>query len=534
MADDSRFAAAAREGMGEGEGATGMRSTITRCLMPVGGMMFGLWALALCPGPALAQAIPATLEQALVAAYETNPQLLQERANLRSVDENVPKALSGWRPTVVLNGSAGYTGENYRSPSSVPPPFGPANIFTNYSRETAVGEATLTQPIFEGGKTRNTVFQAENQVRAERATLIATEGTVFSNVVSAYVGVIENRALVAVNENNVQVLQEQLQSVQDRFRVGELTQTDVAQSQAGLALGQSQLETAEGNLQTALATYLQQVGAPAPAKLADPQPLVLPVNAEQTADQMAAENNPTVVSALFDLAAAKNAVSIAFSALMPTVNVQASTFVQSNAQIPDTRYTGWAVTANLAVPLYQGGEEYATIRQAKQTQDTAVQTLDYDRRSAVQAASQAWETLVAAQAAIASSKAAVRANRIALQGTEREAIVGTATTLDVLQVQQNLLTSETTLVQNLASLVTASYGVAQAIGRLTARDLGLPVPYYNEDAYYNSVRDALFGTGGPADTGGPAEATGGAPAGDPVSRTPMPTALPIPPTPPQP
>lgn len=501
-----------------------MRGTIVRCVrsqgsrplsgtVPVGlvlGLALGL-PLGLSPTPGHAQAsasanasapaIPTTLGQALVAAYDTNPQLLEERANLRSVDEGVPKALSGWRPTVVLNGSTGYTGENQRTQVG-PTLFGPGGTLnTDLNRDTATAEATLTQPIFQGGKTRASVFQAKNLVRAERAALIATEESVFDDVISAYVGVIENRALVAVNQNNVAVLQEQLQSTQDRFRVGELTQTDVAQAEAGLAQGQSELETAKGNLQTALATYVQVVGEPAANKLADPQPLVLPVNSEQAANQAASANNPTVINALFELAAAKNGVDLAFSALMPTVNVQASTFYQANPQLPDNQYTGWSVTANLAVPLYQGGGEYASVRQAKQDQDKAVQALDVARRSAVQSASQAWETLVAAQAAIVSSRAAVRANRIALEGTEREAIVGTATTLDVLQVQQNLLTAETTLVQNLASLVTASYGVAQAIGRLTARDLKLPVPYYNEDAYYNSVRDALFGTGGPADTG---------------------------------
>ncbi len=479
-----------------------MRSTIVRCARPPGlavGIAVGL-AVAIGPRLAQAQAIPTTLEQALMAAYDTNPQLLAERANLRAVDEGVPKALGGWRPTVELNGSGGYSAEN-ESTQAGPTLFGPGGTTTtDLNRDTFTAEASVTQPIFQGGKTRASVFQAENLVRAERAQLVATEEAVFDSVISAYVGVIENQALVAVNQSNVSVLQEQLQSTQDRFRVGELTQTDVAQSEAGLAQGQSELETAKGNLQTALATYVQQVGEPA-GKLSDPQPLVLPVNSETAADTLAAANNPTVINALFNLAASKNGVSLAFSALMPTVNVQASTFVQNNPQNPDTHFTGWAVTANLAVPLYQGGGEYATVRQAKQDQDRAVQTLDYARRSAVQSASQAWETLVASQAAITSSRSAVRANRIALEGTEREAIVGTATTLDVLQVQQNLLTSETTLVQNLASMVTASYGVAQAIGRLSARDLRLPVPYYDEDAYYNSVRDVLFGTGGPADPG---------------------------------
>ncbi|MDA8048859.1 MAG: TolC family outer membrane protein [Rhodospirillales bacterium] len=472
---------------------------ILRC-----GTVFGL-ALALGARAALAQ--PATLDQALIAAYNTNPQILAERANLRAVNEGVPKALSGWRPTVVLSGSAGYSSGTERTVAA-PTFFSPGGPqYSDISRDTLTEQATVTQPIFQGGKTRASVFQARNLVRAERAQLIATEESVFTSVVSAYVSVIENRQLVAVNETNVTVLQQQLQSSEDRFRVGELTQTDVAQAQAALAQGQAQLETARGNLATALATYVQVVGQPAAAALSPPQPLVLPVKSAAAADAEAAANNPSVVNALFNVAAAKNAVNIAFAALMPSVSVQFNAFRQDNPTLPDTRLTGWAATADLSVPLYQGGGEYATVRQAKQEQDKAVQTLDNARRAAVQQASQAWQTLIAAEAAIISSHAAVAANRIALEGTEREAIVGTATTLDVLTVQQNLLTAETTLVQNLASLITASYGVAAAIGRLTARDLKLPVPYYDENAYYRSVRNALFGVGGPAETGNP---TGGA------------------------
>ncbi|MGH7121558.1 MAG: TolC family outer membrane protein [Acetobacteraceae bacterium] len=476
------------------------------------GLLFGaLWVL----GIPAANAQPATLDQALVAAYETNPQLRAERANLNAVAEGVPKALSGWRPTVVLSGSAGYT-EGTQRQLVAPTPITPGGpVFANLDRDTAAGQATITQPIFQGGKTRAGVNQARNLLRAERAQLIATEESVFASVVTAYTSVIENRALVAVNENNVTVLNEQLQSAEDRFRVGELTQTDVAQSQAALALGQSQLETAKGNLETALATYLQVVGHPAAAKLANPQPLALPVHSAGAADAEAAANNPTVINALFNVAAAKNGVNVAFSALMPTVSVQGTAFQETNPQFPDSRLGGWAATVDLSVPLYQGGAEYATVRQAKQDQDRAVQTLDGARRTAVQQASQAWQTLIATQAAIVSARAAVKANRISLEGTEREAIVGTATTLDVLTVQQNLLTSETTLVQNLASLITASYDVAAAIGRLTARDLRLPVPYYDENAYYRSVRNAWIGVGGPA-----------------VTNDTTPEGLPLPPVPP--
>ncbi len=468
--------------------------------------MFGLPA---------ASAQPTTLDQALVAAYQTNPELLGERANLNAVAEGVPKALSGWRPTVVLSGSAGYTTATERT-LAAPTLFSPSGPqFSDLDRDTATGQATLTQPIFEGGKTRNSVFQAQNLLRAERAQLIATEQQVFGSVALAYVGVIENRALVAVNQSNVTVLQEQLRSSEDRFRVGELTQTDVAQAQAALALGQSQLETAKGNLETALATYLQVVGQPAAARLANPQPLLLPVHSAPAADAAAAANNPTVINALFNVAAAKNAVNVAFGSLMPSVSLQANAFQETNPLQPNSRLGGWSVTADLSVPLYQGGSEYASVRQAKQEQDKAVATLDNARRTAVQQASQAWQTLVAAEAAIASSKAAVSANRIALEGTERQAIVGTATTLDVLTVQQNLLNSETTLVQNLASFITASYGVAAAIGRLTAKDLKLPVSYYDENAYYRSVRSAWVGVGGPA-----------------LTNDTTPEGLPLPPAPP--
>ncbi len=480
---------------------------VLRCGLAFGAVLaFGIPA---------AGAQPVTLDQALVAAYQTNPQLLAERANLNSVAEGVPKALSGWRPTVVLSGSLGYTAGSQRTLNS-PPPFSPGGVLiTDLNRDTMAGQATVTQPIFQGGKTRASYNQAQNLLRAERAQLIATEESVFGSVVSAYVGVIENRALVAVNQSNVTVLQQQLESSEDRFRVGELTQTDVAQAQAALALGQSQLETAKGNLETALATYLQTIGQAAADKLANPQPLALPVNSADAADAAAAANNPTVINALFNVAAAKNGVDIAFSALMPTVNVQGTAFQETNPTLPDSRLGGWAATVNLTVPLYQGGGEYATVRQAKQNQDKAVQTLDNARRAAVQEASQAWQTLIAAQAAIVSARAAVAANRIALEGTEREAIVGTATTLDVLTVQQNLLNSATTLVQNLASLITASYDVASAIGRLTARDLKLPVPYYDENAYYRSVRDAWIGVGGPA-----------------LTNDTTPEGLPLPPAPP--
>jgi len=202
-----------------------------------------------------------------------------------------------------------------------------------------------------------------------------------------------------------------------------------------------------------------------------------------------------VISAQFNQDAAKDAIDVAFAQLLPTVTLQGQVFQQNNASSWATQSNGYQVTANLAVPLYQGGVEYAGVRQARQLAEQAERQVDDARRTAVQNAVQAWETLVAARAAADSTRSQIRANEIALEGVEREAIVGSRTTLDVLNAQQLLLTSRTTLVQNLAQLVNASYAVAAAIGRLTARDMHLPVPLYDETAYYKAVKEKWGGLG---------------------------------------
>jgi len=215
---------------------------------------------------------------------------------------------------------------------------------------------------------------------------------------------------------------------------------------------------------------------------------------------MAGANNPTVIAALFNDATAKNAIDVAFAGLMPQLSVQGQVFQSQNQTLRNSSSNGYQVVASVSVPIYQGGAEYSAVRQARQSEQQAAKLVDDSRRTAVQNAVQAWETLVAARASAASTREAIAANSVALDGVEREAIVGSRTTLDVLNAQQALLNSQTTLVQNLASVVTASYTVAQAIGRLTARDLALPVPLYDETAYYNAVRNKWFGTGDAAVT----------------------------------
>ena len=459
------------------------------------------------PGVKLAQASPAaarpstppvptsgaprTLAEALAATYSNQPALQAERAKLRATDENVPSALAGWRPTVVLAGTAGYGDGLTRSFSFATQPG--RYIKTPSQREIGTAQATVTQNLYNGGKTQGNVNRAKNQVMAERATLIAQEQTSFNNAVSAYVGVIQAKQVLELQTNNEQVLAKQLQATNDRFRVGEITRTDVAQAEAALAGARATREPAVGTLKTSRGTFQQIIGVFPPDDLIPPQPLNLPVSSEQEASALASTNNPNVITAMFNDAAAKDAIDVAFAALLPQISLQGQTFQQNNSGASKSESNGYAVTAQLSVPLYQGGQEYAAVRQAKQAQQQTQRLIEDARRTAVQNAVQAWDTLQAAKAAADSTRAQIRANEIALEGVEREAIVGSRTTLDVLNATQLLLTSRTTLVQNLSQVITASYSVAVAIGRLTARDLHLPVPLYDETAYYQAVKDRWAG-----------------------------------------
>jgi outer membrane protein len=439
--------------------------------------------------------VPHTLAEALGIAYETNPQLTGERAHVRSVDENVPTALAGWRPTVSVTGFYGYGAGKYEE-SQAATIFSPATELTIKNNRVESSEtATVTEYLYRGGRTTSSTHEAVNSVYAERARLLAEEETVFSDTVNAYVGVVEDIQLLALDRANEQVLGDELRAIGDRFRVGELTRTDVAQAQAALAAAIATRQTAEGTLQTARATFVRQVGVMPPNDLADPQPLRLPVKSETEASDLAAQNNPTVIAALFNEAQLRDAVDVAFAALAPNVSVQGTALNTQGASLARNNTYGGQLLLNFTVPIYQGGAEYAAIRQARQNYLQAVRQTEDARRAAREQAVQAWDTLVAARASIASSRIAVRSSEIALEGVEREALVGSATTQDVLIQQQNVLSAQITLAQNVTSVVTASYGVISAIGRLTARDLALNVPLYDETAYYKAVRDRLWGTG---------------------------------------
>ena len=448
----------------------------------------GMLSAAAAMLPAGVSAQGRTLQDALGAAYSNNPSLQAARAQLRATDEAVPTALAGWRPQVVLSGSAGSAfGDQVTGTVG-------REITTKQGRAVVTGTGTVTQPLYRGGRTTAGTNRAENQVMAQRARLIAAEEQLFSDTVQAFVTVISNSQLLALNTNNEQVLQRQLQATNDRFRVGEITRTDVAQAEAALAGAAATRQTAEGNLQTARANFQRLVGE-LPDRLTEPQPLKLPTRTLEEAKALAGANNATVIANLFQNAADKDNFDLQYSALLPNVSLQGSgTYAQNSAQ-KNVTSQGGQILATLSVPIYQGGAEYAAIRQARQTEQQSRKLIDDARRTAIQQTISQWETYQAARSTIDSTRTQIRSNQIALEGTQREAIVGSRTTLDVLNAEQTLLNSRTTLVQNLANLVTASYQVSAAVGRLTARDLALPVPYYDEAAYYNAVRNRWIGTG---------------------------------------
>jgi outer membrane protein len=306
------------------------------------------------------------------------------------------------------------------------------------------------------------------------------------------VNVIRDQELLALNINNEQVLTEQLRATNERFRVGEITRTDVAQAESRLALARFQRAEAEGNLQVSRATFRRLIGA-VPERLVAPQPLRPPVNSAQEAAQLAAVNNPNVVFALFDEAAARDNINIQLAALYPQLSVQGQAFRNGASLQAGQLVQGTQAIINLTLPLYQGGAEYSLVRQARQDAIRLRSVVDDTRRTVVQTATQAWEQLQTARAQVESARAQIRAAAIALDGVQREAIVGSRTTLDVLNAEQELLTARTNLVRALATLVDQSYRLAASVGRLTAQDLGLPVEVYDMRAYYNEVRNRWFG-----------------------------------------
>jgi outer membrane protein len=446
--------------------------------------------LTACTGPTATLAD--TIEAALVRAYQNNPQLNAQRAAVRATDENVPQALSGYRPRVALTGSVGY---QYRDSSFNQGGSPTATVRTEVHGANPPRSAGLTvsQTLYNGNVTANKTRAAESQVSGAREALRVLEQTVLLSAATIYMDYLRDAVIVEVQRSNVRVLEETLKQTRDRFFNGEVTRTDVAQSEAQLAAGKTQLLAAEANLVTTRANFRRIIGnepeALAPGSPVDRfMPATLP-----GAVELSLIENPNVTAAMYGIDVNFLQVKVNEGALLPTVTMQASVQQSYEQSLQTYRSFGASAIAQLSVPIYQGGAEYSLIRQSKET--LAQQRLNLEQtRDQVRANTiAAWGQLVASKAQVASARAQVTAARLALDGVREEAKAGYRTTLDVLNAQQALVNARIALITAQHDRVAASYGVLNSVGRLSPRVLNLATTVHDPSVHYQEVRDSWFG-----------------------------------------
>ncbi len=442
--------------------------------------MFGALAVGLiAPHPSAAQ----SLIETLATTYNSNPDLLAGRATLRQTDETLAQAVANWRPRINLN-------LEYNKIE--------ADSFTRLRNPTYLelnGKTTLltvTQPLFRGGKTVADTKAAKANIQAQRALLSDTEQTVLLNAVTSYADLLRDIGIVEVRKSNVRVLTEQLTATRERFRVGELTITDVAQAEARREQSVADLVLAEATVRIDEAAYQRTVGQ-RPTQLGE-LPLVGAIpGSEDESIALAMDAGPRAVSAQHRITAAAYGINSAVATLLPQVNLVAFMQQQFDVSTPTDQFYQYGVRVQATVPIFQNGTEWSQIRAAKELAGQRRNELDSARRLAAETVIRAWRNLEAARSRVASFAAQVKANEVALNGVRQEAMVGSRTTLDVLNAEQELLNSQVNLITARHDVQVSYYGVLSGIGRLTARSLGLPVEYYDEDKYYNEIGSRWIG-----------------------------------------
>jgi outer membrane protein len=438
--------------------------------------------------PALAD----TIEAALVRAYQNNPQLNAQRAQVRATDENVPQALSGYRPKVAVTASAGYQYTDVNTTQGGTPT---QLVRTEIHGANAPRSAglTITQNLYNGNQTANRTRAAESQVSGAREGLRVLEQSVLLSAATIYMDYLRDSAILEVQRSNVRVLEQTLKQTRDRFNVGEVTRTDVAQSEAQLAAGKTQELTAEANLTTTRSNFRRIIGNE-PENLAPGSPVdrFLP-GTLPGAVELSLIENPNVTASMYGIDVNFLQVKVAEGALLPTVSLQASVQQSYEQTMTTFRTFGASAIAQLSVPVYQGGGEYSLIRQSKETLAQQRLNLETTRDSTRANTVTAWGQLVAGKAQVASAQSQVTASEIALNGVREEAKAGQRTTLDVLNAQQTLVNARVALVTAQHDRVVASYAVLNAVGRLSPQVLKLSTTTYDPSVHYQQVRDSWFG-----------------------------------------
>ncbi|OYW55260.1 MAG: channel protein TolC [Hyphomicrobium sp. 32-62-53] len=434
--------------------------------------------MAVC-APAPAQAL--TLDEALASAYEYSPRIDAERARLRATDEEVPIAKSGYRPDIGVSADVGY-----RATDTSPGP-------TSERKPRGYG-VSITQPIFRGFQVTNAVSQAESIVRAGRETLRTVEQEILLEAVTAFMDVVRDQAIIRLNENNLKVLSEELKATQDRFAVGEVTRTDVAQSEARRADAVAQLDQARANLQTSRAAFERTVGLPATGLVEPSLKMSMLPASQDEAVGIGTQENPNIVGALYNEQAARYNVDRIRGALLPQIQVEGD-YTDRFGESQGIRETETAqVVGRVTVPIYQqGGIVHAQVRQAKHEHLARLQDIEQARVVVKANVIAAWSQLLGARAQLESAKAAVDANQTALTGVREEERVGQRTLIEVLNAQQELLNSQVNLVTTRRNVIVAAYGLQAALGRLDALSLGVTGTVYDPAAHYEEVDRKWFG-----------------------------------------
>jgi outer membrane protein len=433
----------------------------------------------------------ATLNEALAGAYVHNPRLNAERARLRATDENVPQALSTYRPQLNAGLSTGLQGVRNLLP-------GGQAQWDQLRPSTA--SVTLNQIVFNGLKTASAVRQAEAKINSGQADLRLVEQEVLLDAATAYMAVLSNLSLVEALRTNVTFLRELLATTSKRYDAGDVTPTDVAQAQARLNRGLADLNSAEVALAASRATYLQVIAMPA-AQLAPAAPIdpLLPGTREQAA-AIATREHPTIAGAMFEIDVAQWAIPIAQAGLFPTGNLQAnaSAAKDNDPTVDFISQNQASVVGSLKVPVYDGGLTAARVRQAQEILGQTRIWLERVRARAETAVAAAWATNEGARISIAAAESEIKAATVAVAGVQKEAQAGHRTTLDVLNAQQDLTAAQARLIVAQRDRVVASYTLLSAIGRLDHKRLRLQTPDYDPRTHYHQVRDLPYGLDTPS------------------------------------
>jgi len=427
-----------------------------------------------------------------VRAYQGNPQLNAQRALVRSTDENVPQALSAYRPKVALTASGGEQYTDVSSFKASSPDLLRSDVH-GIDPPRSVG-ITVTQTLFNGNQTANKTRVAEGQVSGAREALRVLEETVLLNAATIYMDYLRDAAIVEVQRSNTRVLEETLRQTNSRFSSGLVTRTDVSQAEAQLAAGKTQQLTAESNLVTTRSNFRRIVGND-PSNLAPGSPVdrFLP-NSQASAVALSLIENPNVTAAMFGIDVNYLQVKINEGALLPTVSLQTSVQQAYEQTLTTFRSFAASTVAQVSAPIYQGGAEYSLIRQSEENLAQQRLNLETVRDQTRANTITAWGQLEAGKAQVISAESQVAASEVALTGVRREAMVGQRTTLDVLNAQQALVNARVALVTAQHDRVVASYTVLSAVGRLSPQVLNLATVAYDPSVHYHQVRDSWSGT----------------------------------------